>query len=93
MTAIPPTLSTFQSWFADAAPGEGIIYHEGLLGLDRARGPSSLPETTRSQLDRVAARALALAEDGTVLLVQRRVAEDRIAYIAIKASGDKPRRF
>jgi hypothetical protein len=85
--------SAFMAWIGDAAPGEAIIYHQGLLGIDRTRGPSSLPESTRSQLDRVAACALALAEDGAVLLVQRRIAEDRIAYIAIKASGDKPRRI
>jgi len=89
----PMTIPAFQSWFAGAVPGDGLIYHLGLLGLDRARGPSSLPEAARSQLDRVAARALALAGDGRLLLVQRRVAEDRIAYIAIKASGDKPRRI
>ncbi|CAA7621590.1 conserved hypothetical protein [Candidatus Terasakiella magnetica] len=92
MTA-PMTIPAFQSWFADAVPGDGLIYHQGLLGIDRTRGPSSLPESARSQLDRVAARALVLAEDGAVLLVQRRVAEDRIAYIAIKASGGTPRRI
>lgn len=93
MTVRQLTIPAFQSWLAHAVPGDGLIYHEGLLALDRACGPSSLPEATRSQLDRVAARALELAEDGAVLLVQRRVAEDRIAYIAIKASGDKPRRI
>ena len=86
-------VSDITVWVEEAAPGESLTYHQGLLGIDRARGPSPLRESARIELDRVAARALALAEDGTVLLVQRRVAEDRIAYIAIKASGDKPRRI
>lgn len=94
MTAPAPlTASVFLTWLAAAAPGDRITYHEGLLGLDRTRGPSSLPESSRVELNRVAARALALAEGGAVLLVQRRLNDDRIAYIAIKARGDKPRRI
>ena len=83
---------SFLAWIDQAQPGDSISYYEGLLGVDRARDPSALPGSTRSELDRIADHAMALAKDGCLLLVQRRIAEDRIAYIAIKASGDKPRR-
>ena len=89
-----PVLSerSFLAWVDQAQPGDRISYHEGLLAVDRAPGPSALPGSAHSELDRIADQAMAQAKDGCLLLVQRRIAEDRIAYIAIKASGDKPRR-
>lgn len=83
-----PVLSEggFLAWIDRAAPGERIAYHEGLLGVDRVRGPSSLPEPVRGELDRVAGLAMTLADAGHLLLAQRRVAEDRVAYLAIMAT-------
>lgn len=83
-----PVLSAggFLAWIDRAAPGERIAYHEGLLGVDRVRGPSSLPEPVRGELDRVAGLAMTLADAGHLLLAQRRVAEDRVAYLAIMAT-------
>ena len=79
----------FLAWIDRAAPGERITYHEGHLGFDRTRGHSSLSEPAIEELNRVAGLAMTLAEFGHVLLVQRRIAEDRVAYLAIMATKPK----
>jgi hypothetical protein len=43
----------------------------------------------REEVNRVALCARNLAEEGAVLLAQRRVAGDRVAYLAIKAREPK----
>ncbi|MBY0431125.1 MAG: hypothetical protein K2Q10_08000 [Rhodospirillales bacterium] len=93
IAATPLAVRNFLAWVKDAAPGDIITYHEGLLGIDRTAGPSALPETFRAELNRVAGHAMALAEDGCLLLVQRRIADGHVAYLAIKARGDKSRRI
>jgi hypothetical protein len=86
-----PVLSElcFLAWISQAQPGDRISYHEGLLGIDRAQGPSALPDSIRTEIHRVASHAMALAEVGHLLLAQRRVAEDRIAYLAIMPTQTK----
>lgn len=79
----------FLAWIDRAAPGERITYHEGHLGFDRTRGHSSLSETVLDELNCVAGLAMLLADAGHVLLAQRRVAEDRVAYLAIMATRQK----
>ena len=86
------TVPMFLAWTKGAAPGDRVTYHEGLLCEDRTSSLSPLPEKARAELHRVAGHAMAQAKDGLLLLVQRRIAEGRVAYIAIKASGEKPRR-
>lgn len=92
-TSPPRSAAAFLAWIEQASPSDTITYHEGHLGIDRMPGPSSLPESTRFELDRIAGHAMALAEDGCLLLVQHRLADGRLAYLAIKASDDKPRRI
>ena len=60
--------------------------------IDRAAGPSSLPDEPRIALDSLAGLVMALAEDGRLLLAQRRQEDGRIAYLAIKAAGNTPER-
>lgn len=69
--------------FADASPGEGIVYHIGLLARDRDKVASELPPERREDLEAVARRVWAMAEAGLGHLVQRRVAEGRCAYLLI----------
>ena len=69
--------------FADAAPGEAIIYHVGLLARDRDKVASELPPGRRDDLEAVARRVVAMAEAGLGHLVQRRVAPMRCAYLLI----------
>ena len=69
--------------YADASPGDAIIYHIGLLARDRDRIASDLPTDRRADLEAVARRVWAMAEAGLGHLVQRRVAEGRCAYLLI----------
>jgi hypothetical protein len=69
--------------FADAMPGEAIMYHLGLLARDRDKVASELPAEHREDLEVVARRVWAMAEAGLGHLVQRRVAEGRCAYLLI----------
>ena len=69
--------------FADASPGEGIVYHIGLLARDRDKVASELPPERREELEAVARRVWAMAEAGLGHLLQRRMAEGRCAYLLI----------
>ena len=69
--------------FADAAPGDAIIYHVGLLARDRDKVASELPPHRRDDLEAVARRVMAMAEAGLGHLVQRRVAPMRCAYLLV----------
>ena len=76
-------MSEFDDWFKQAAPGEAAIYHRGLLVADRANA-------FRSELKQVADRVRWLAQRGQVLLVQKRIDEERCDYIAVKAANPSP---
>jgi hypothetical protein len=76
----------FAAWVEKAKPGARIVYHEGYLGADRFPGPTHFAAHQRRELGRVADLALALAEKGLLLLAQRRIDADRVAYLAIKAA-------
>ena len=69
--------------YADASPGEAIVYHIGLLARDRDKVASELSPERREDLEAVARRVWAMAETGLGHLVQRRVAEGRCAYLLI----------
>jgi len=69
--------------FADAAPGEAIIYHVGLLARDRDKVASALHPERRDDLEAVARRVMAMSEAGLGHLVQRRVSPLRCAYLLI----------
>lgn len=69
--------------YADASPGEAIVYHIGLLARDRDKVASELPPERREDLEAVARRVWAMAEAGLGHPVQRRVAEGRCAYLLI----------
>ena len=69
--------------YADASPGEAIVYHIGLLARDRDKVASELSPERREDLEAVARRVWAMAEAGLGHLVQRRVAEGRCAYLLI----------
>ena len=69
--------------YADASPGDAIVYHIGLLARDRDKVASELSPERREDLEAVARRVLAMAEAGLGHLVQRRVAEGRCAYLLV----------
>lgn len=81
----------FLTWLGTARPGEQIVYHRGHLGADRDPITKALPEPRRKELVRIADRAMVLANDGQLILTQRRLDARRVAYLAIKATP-QPRR-
>lgn len=69
--------------FADTAPGDIITYHIGMLARDRDRAASQLSPDKRLELIALADRARRFADAGIAHLVQRRLAEERFAYLLI----------
>jgi hypothetical protein len=69
----------FAAW-RQAEPGEALEYHRGFLGVDRT---PSLKD--RLDLIAMAERAMRLAEQGLIHLVQRRLGDDTFSYLAFAA--------
>ena len=82
----------FAAWVEKARPGAQVVYHEGYLGADRFPGPTHFSAHQRHELCRIADLALALTEQGLLLLAQRRIDADRVAYLAIKAAQPRQSR-
>ena len=72
----------FIKWLDHARPGDRLEYHRGHLGADREAG-SSLYESSRRELGRIADRAMEFALDGRLQLVQERRGKDAVAYLAV----------
>jgi len=84
----------FGTWLETAGPGARIEYHRGHLVIDRARGFSPFGEKRRRELDRLANRALALAEQERLLLLQQRHDAGDYSYFAIMVKRPaRSRRF
>jgi hypothetical protein len=83
------TLSTteeaFCAWFGKATPGQRVEYHRGDLLIDRSRKLGPFSETDRRELSAIANRALALAEEGRLCLVQKRHGDCDYSYVAVVA--------
>ncbi len=73
-------------WLSQAEPGETLEYHRGFLGVDRTPLGQSMSLKDRIDLIDVAERAMRLAEQGLVHLVQRRIADDTFSYLAVARS-------
>ena len=69
--------------FADAAAGDAITYHIGMLARDRDKIATKLLPERRDELELVARRALAMAEAGLCHLLQRRMDTECFAYILV----------
>jgi hypothetical protein len=72
-----------QAWLHRARVGEAFEYHRGLLAVERNRVGSPMTKAKRQALDRLANAAWALAEQGLVHLVQRRIELGAFSYLAI----------
>jgi hypothetical protein len=75
---------------ARARPGERLVYHRGLLPIDRIKGTSALNEAARRKLNAVADHTLALSNEGRLYLLQERHGEGDYSYWAVARS---PARF
>jgi hypothetical protein len=79
------TEDAFCSWLGKAVPGDRVEYQRGHLLIDRSRKLGPFSETDRRELSAIANRALALAEQGRLCLVQKRHGDCDYSYIAIIA--------
>jgi len=68
---------------ADARPGDIITYHIGMLARDRTPQSQILSADRCRVLGAVADRVLGLAEAGWAHPLQRRLSEERFAYLLI----------
>lgn len=74
----------FCVWVGLAAPGQRVEYHRGHLVTDRVGGLTPFGEEARRELSSIAARAMTLAAEGRLLLVQQRHGYADFSYLAIK---------
>ncbi len=81
----------FCGWLGKAEPGERIEYHRGCLCLDRDRDYSQLSDKDRRELIHLADRVASLAEEGRLILTQRRVGESVFSYFAAIANSPAQR--
>lgn len=85
---IPLREPKFCAWLAQAEPGDTLEYHRGFLVIDREELRKGGQAEALRDLIRVGDRAMRLAEQGLIHLVQRRLGADRFSYLAIA----RPRR-
>lgn len=83
------TEAQFCAWIGQSVPGATIQYHRGFLAIDTVRASSDLLEIERKELVRVGRRAWWAFEHDLVHLVQRRLAPDRFAYLAVARARPK----
>jgi|DEB19_MinimDraft_3_1074340.scaffolds.fasta_scaffold17832_3 hypothetical protein len=79
------TESALCDWIATAPAGESLVYHEGLLIVDRSNSFGALSKAERARVHAVARRAWIASELGLVHLFSKRLAEGRFRYIAVRA--------
>jgi hypothetical protein len=71
------------AWVSQAEPGEAIEYHRGFLCIDRCGADRFGAPIDAASLNRLANRALVLAEAGFVHLIQQRIEVETFSYLAI----------
>lgn len=81
----------FCDWLGTALPGDAIEYHRGFLAVDQDPSLSKMTDAQRRRLAAVARRALILADENRVHLVQRRHGDGDYSYLAIKATPPRRR--
>lgn len=83
LTAGTLTDIDFLAWIATAEPGASLEYHRGFLCVDCAELVTKLEASDRKRLLTLSDVAARAERAGLVHLVQRRVATDIFAYLAI----------
>lgn len=75
-----------QAWLHQARAGDAFEYHRGLLAVERNPQGPPMAKAKRQALDRLAHAARALADQGLVHLVQRRLEPSMFSYLAVARS-------
>ena len=73
----------FLHWLGKARPGSRITYHVGHLATDRVQGLGPLAGSACRELAAIADRAIALAQQERLLLVQKRHGSGDYSYFAV----------
>ena len=73
----------FYAWVSQATEGEALIYYRGFLAVDTETALGGLSAKERRALRALADAAFRAAQQNLVHLVQKRLATDRFAYLAI----------
>jgi hypothetical protein len=77
------TEAEFSAWLASAEPDAAIQYHDGFLAFDIGNDAPRFGTPGQAELIRIARLARSASEQRLVHLVQRRLAPNRCAYLAI----------
>jgi hypothetical protein len=78
-------LSEYYDWFKQAPDGQTLIYHTGDLQFDRDETNGPVKCAPRAQaLSALASRVLADAQDGYLVLTQKRLGSSRYEYRATR---------
>ena len=83
LTVNPLSDIDFLAWIATAEPGAMLEYHRGFLCVDCAELITKLETSDRKRLLTLSDVVVRAERAELVLLVQRRVATDVFAYLAI----------
>ena len=89
-SALPIREEDFCRWVGQAEPSDRLEYYRGYVAVDRAKGGSDLGDRKRRELAAIADRALALAQEGRLLVVQKRHGPGDYSYYAIKTGNRGP---
>lgn len=90
-----PTPAQFVSWIAQSHKGDRFQYHLGFLLHDRRFKVTSAINGTGIMIDNlplgdIAAAVIAAYEEGYIVPVQKRLAEDVYQYLAIRTKKYVP---
>jgi hypothetical protein len=77
----------FVDWLVRAEAGEAIAYYRGHLVYDRYPSAEIHSREARADLEALADRVMAAAEQGLVHPVQKRIGAGDFLYIAVRSSG------
>mgnify|MGYP003133407685 CR=1 FL=1 len=79
----------FNEWLLVSSAGDVTEYYTGLLAKDSGPFADKLIDRPAATLRELAATVYAAAEEGLILLTQKRLGEDEYVYLATKTSEPK----
>lgn len=84
---IPFDENELVDWLVDANADDCITYYRGHLGRDRHPGSAILNSYDCPKLSAIASRIMTVADEGLVLLFQKRLGPHDYVYLAVRTLG------